>query len=176
MVGLLQHMKDLYIGSPRGKVRRIGPRNWLTAVPKIFFFCESILPQIFLSSNNSPQIFFASSRAGIWWGFCVTNEQGVIQDLEYAMRTKVSSYAEPSHDNPTNPKNENIVLVDLLSCCCCWWWCRAVWPERRITSFGFSIPFQVRPSSFSQELAALWVGLQVWSRPRFLLPSLDDIW
>jgi hypothetical protein len=53
MMGLLRYMKDLYIGPPRGKVCRIAPRNGLTAVPKIFFFCVN---QFFLKLSCPPTI------------------------------------------------------------------------------------------------------------------------
>jgi hypothetical protein len=96
MAGLaaqLRYIKSLYFGPPPAKVRRIAPRNVLAAVPS--FFSSPI-------SRSFPEQFSPNPFHFFGWeltGFFVVMRQGVMQDLEYAMRTKVGSSATtPFHD------------------------------------------------------------------------------
>jgi len=86
------------------------PDRFLTAVPKIFFFLLFFyLNQLFLKFScplTIPPKSFSLLLVLGWdlMGFVLLMRQEVLQDLEYAMRTKVSSPAEPSFlDNPENP-------------------------------------------------------------------------
>jgi len=82
------------------------PETFLAAVPKKNF----PLPFQNHFMNNSPQILFTSLVGG-WRGSLLLMRQGVIQDLECAMRTKVGSSATTPRELPARPKNNRILSL-----------------------------------------------------------------
>lgn len=154
MAGLVQLMKDLYFAPPPGKVCRISPRNGLTAVPKIPLFC--ITSSNLLSFFLSPKYFFASSRAGVWWGCLLVMRQGVIQDLEHAMRTKVNSPARiPLPWHPRKPRKWKSKSSLIFWVGCCGWCCRVDWPKKRTPGFRLPFWFHMWTSVCSEDWAAM---------------------